>query len=204
MKTLFLDLDGTVREPASGAKFISRPYDQRIIEGANDALEYYHSKKWKIIGITNQGGVAAGHKTLLDALVEQRITMGLLPQLEAIYLCPDWEGNLCYIVLGPMVSDYKEIDRRDWFAPNDKDRLLYNSFRKPGSGMIEMAMDDYGCGTETWFVGDREEDALAAAGAGIKFMWADVWRDRFKKGMGGVDLSNRHMDKEILLKFLAT
>jgi phosphoglycolate phosphatase-like HAD superfamily hydrolase len=53
-------------------------------------------------------------------------------------------------------------------------------------------------------IGDREEDALCAAAAGIDFMWADVWRDRFKKGFGELDLSSRHISREILLKFLAT
>lgn len=201
MKTLLLDLDGTVREPASEAKFISRPDDQRIIEGAKEAIDYYHSKRWKIIGITNQGGVAAGHKSLKDALKEQEITKELLSQIDAIYMCPDFDGNSCWVLHG---SEWEEFERRDYLVPGNKDRLLYNSFRKPGSGMIELAMDDYGSGLETWYVGDREEDALAAAGAKINFMWADVWRDRFRKGLGGVDLVGRHMDKEILLKFLAT
>jgi D-glycero-D-manno-heptose 1,7-bisphosphate phosphatase len=58
MKILFLDLDGTIRETKSGAKFINDPYDQKAIDGANTACDQYHKKGWNLIGITNQGGVA--------------------------------------------------------------------------------------------------------------------------------------------------
>jgi D-glycero-D-manno-heptose 1,7-bisphosphate phosphatase len=204
MKTLFLDCDGTIREPASGAKFISCPDDQRIIEGAREAIEYYYQKGWNIIGITNQGGVAAGHKSLLEAITEQRITMGLLPQLKAIYMCPDFEGMFCYVIRDAASDTWETISRADFPTPGKPGEFLYPSFRKPGSGMLMMATDDYGCGHDSWYIGDREEDALCAAAAGINFMWADVWRSRFKKGLNEMDLSARHMNKEILLKFLAT
>ena len=35
---LLLDLDGTVREPASGAKFINDSKDQRLIKGVAEAI----------------------------------------------------------------------------------------------------------------------------------------------------------------------
>jgi D-glycero-D-manno-heptose 1,7-bisphosphate phosphatase len=70
MKILFLDCDGTIREPLEpGRKFISAPADQRIIHGADRAIAYYASKNWKIFGITNQAGVAAGHKSLKEAIL---------------------------------------------------------------------------------------------------------------------------------------
>jgi D-glycero-D-manno-heptose 1,7-bisphosphate phosphatase len=37
MSLLLLDLDGTVREPLDGHKFIQRPRDQRIITQAEGA-----------------------------------------------------------------------------------------------------------------------------------------------------------------------
>jgi D-glycero-D-manno-heptose 1,7-bisphosphate phosphatase len=56
-----VDLDGTIRETASGKTFINEPTDQKAIEGTQEAIEYL-SEKFTIIGVTNQGGVAAGHK----------------------------------------------------------------------------------------------------------------------------------------------
>ncbi len=63
-KLLLLDCDGTIREPLSEAKFIQQPRDQRIVEGADKAIAHYSSREWTIIGITNQGGVAARHKSI--------------------------------------------------------------------------------------------------------------------------------------------
>lgn len=40
-KVLFLDLDGTTREPKSGATFINIPDDQRIIQGVETAIARY-------------------------------------------------------------------------------------------------------------------------------------------------------------------
>lgn len=48
-KILFLDLDGTIREPASGEKFINDPHDQRIIEGVREAIAHYSSRKLKAL-----------------------------------------------------------------------------------------------------------------------------------------------------------
>ena len=92
MKLLLVDCDGTIREPDSGEKFIQYPQDQRIIRGADKAIASYSPSEWTIVGITNQGGVAAGHKSLSDCCNEQRYTLELFPQISAIYFCPDYNG----------------------------------------------------------------------------------------------------------------
>jgi hypothetical protein len=40
MQLLLLDMDGTVREPLDGYKFIQRPRDQQIIAQAELAIAY--------------------------------------------------------------------------------------------------------------------------------------------------------------------
>ncbi|YAF99498.1 MAG: hypothetical protein AB3A66_29745 (plasmid) [Nodularia sp. CChRGM 3473] len=67
-KILFLDLDGTVRRTKSGKTFINTPLDQEIIPGVTEAISHYSDHY--LIGITNQGGVAAGKKSLEDAIAE--------------------------------------------------------------------------------------------------------------------------------------
>ncbi len=94
MKILLVDCDGTIRQPKSGAKFIDKPTDQEPIPGAVEAIDHYHSEGWLIIGVTNQAGVAAKHKSLKDCVQEQQYTLRLFPQLEAIYFCPDYERKL--------------------------------------------------------------------------------------------------------------
>jgi D-glycero-D-manno-heptose 1,7-bisphosphate phosphatase len=198
-RILFVDCDGTIREPASGATFINRPDDQRIIEGVAQALTYYQKKGYTIIGTTNQGGVAAGHKQLEDAIAEQEYTLKLLPQIRNIFFCPDFEGQYCWIVGG---HEPKPIHLADWGKP------WIGQFRKPSAGMIHAANRLLGSepiDSGHWMIGDREEDKLCAAAAGINFIWADIWRDRFKPGMDEpMDLRSRDVSREQLLSFLAT
>ena len=180
-KLLLLDLDGTLREPASGKNFIQHPLDQQIIPGADTAITHYAAQGYLCVGISNQGGVAAGHKSLDDAILEQRHTLELFPQLRAIFFCPDFEGRYCWFVrrgIEAMAAhDFSDIP---WVSE------LSRKFRKPQPGMLLAAHKNYSPATpisELWFVGDREEDAQAAKNAGCNFVHAKIWRDRFLPGI---------------------
>lgn len=77
-KLLILDLDHTIRKPLTDSLFITHPTDQQLITKALPPLLHYQSEGWVMVGATNQGGVAAGHKLLSYALDEQRYTIWLL------------------------------------------------------------------------------------------------------------------------------
>jgi D-glycero-D-manno-heptose 1,7-bisphosphate phosphatase len=159
---LLTDLDGTMREPKSGQKFINDPYDQQLIAGVELRLERY--KDWEIIGITNQGGVAAGHKDLQEAILEQQITLSLIPQMKHIYMCPTFDGLECWKV---------GRDFQQQICQYNCDE--FGSFRKPGPGMINLALRQYENPTRCFYIGDRQEDYDAAIAAHIEFMWAADW-----------------------------
>ncbi|MBE9039344.1 HAD-IIIA family hydrolase [Oscillatoriales cyanobacterium LEGE 11467] len=161
-KLLFLDCDGTIRQPASGKKFIDNPQDQCAIPGADKAIANYHQQGYLCIGVTNQGGVASGYKSLEDTIAEQSHTLKLFPELEIIYFCPDYEGQIC------------------WKVTRDGERKIFDAdgnFRKPGTGMLLLAASEFeGILAESTMAGDRPEDEAAAMAAGVTFLWADVWR----------------------------
>lgn len=180
-RLLLVDLDGTIREPISGQKFIQHPRDQQIIAGADKAIAHFNSKGYICIGITNQGGVAAGHKSLDDCIQEQSYTLELFPQLHKIYFCPDFEGQQLGCVYR---SHYNLLAHRG-----------FSSFRKPGAGMLEYARSTHSS-EECWYIGDRSEDQAAANAAGIDFLWANIWRDRFLPGI------HEHAVSRLQLKFL--
>jgi D-glycero-D-manno-heptose 1,7-bisphosphate phosphatase len=170
-KILFVDLDGTIRRPKSGGVFVQIPDDQEIIPGADKAVNHAVSEGFVIIGITNQGGVAAGKKSLESCLAEQRFTLRLFPSLAAIYFCPDFEGNSCWGV------NRGHTGGRNYFRRHLPDSS--QSFRKPGIGMISLVSSHFSSLSNCYMVGDRPEDEQCAEAAGIDFMPADVWRDRF-------------------------
>lgn len=158
-KILFLDLDGTVRRTKSGATFINDPYDQELIPGVEDLIARHQG--WVIVGVTNQGGVAAGFKPLGDCIAEQSRTLELLPSIERIYFCP--HSQECWLVTREDVD--KLVDPKP------------RNYRKPETGMIDIALLYLRKPpTEMLMVGDRSEDEQCAKNAGIPFMWAEDWR----------------------------
>jgi D-glycero-D-manno-heptose 1,7-bisphosphate phosphatase len=195
-KIIFFDLDGTLRKTKSGATFINDPADQKPIEGTQKALSYYQSKGFICVGITNQGGVAAGHKNLVDAEREQEITLNLFPELLCVYYCPDFDGNHCWLKSRENPATPIHIS---WAKP------FVGQFRKPGAGMIKAAiLNHYGNGMpdDCWMIGDRPEDEACAAAAGIKFIWASVLHAKFA-GPGMREIEFLHIAPDILMEFLA-
>lgn len=175
-KLLVLDCDGTIRQTKSGLIFINDPNDQQPINGAKEAVHKAYSNGWTIIGASNQGGVAKGYKSLESAIEEQQITLSFFPELKFILICPD-NGETCYLVDRDRNTPPRKFRREEIMHPN-MDLHLYQSFRKPGSGMLMLAHDLIEGEVEhAWVVSDRAEDQMAAAAANFQFSWADIWRN---------------------------
>ncbi|TAG98755.1 MAG: HAD-IIIA family hydrolase [Oscillatoriales cyanobacterium] len=192
MRIFFFDLDGTLRKTKSGKTFINEPDDQQPIEGAQEALNYYQSKGFVLIGITNQGGVAAGHKSMESAIAEQRITLSLFPELSEIFFCPNWRES-CYQLS-------RDNEPLLFSAPIEGGGLAI-SCRKPGHGMIELARTGFDW-DECWMVGDRDEDKKCAIAADINFVPTTVMLAKFTN-LGMQEIECTHTDPNVLLKFLA-
>lgn len=178
-RTIFFDLDETLTTTKSKKTFKQHPKDVEVLPGIKEAIAYYQARNWQFIGISNQGGVAAGHKSIEDAIVEMQFTLELIPELSAIYFCPDFEGLICW-----RISKYESVKISD--RTKDKDFFLKEQFkyRKPGSGMIYQATFDCTIDkSQSWYIGDRPEDVTCAKNADINFMWADIFRERFRPGM---------------------
>ena len=179
MKVLFLDLDGTLRLSTSGGIFIDKPENQKIIDGVEEAIARYKND-WLIMGITNQAGVINQHKTLENCIKEQQLTMRLIPQIYKIYACPDWGDTMLIIDrLYWSIFDGKLKDRRDitdnQLIPSSL-QYDYDSFRKPGIGMVQYFINIHSPISKAIFVGDMESDQQCANKANIEFIWAEDWR----------------------------
>jgi D-glycero-D-manno-heptose 1,7-bisphosphate phosphatase len=162
MSLLLVDLDGTLREPLSQQQYFQHPKDQQIIAGADIAIHAY-KEGWIIVGITNQGGVAAGYKSIQECIKEQQYTLELFSELREIYFCPDFEGRKCFRVTRHNVHNHS---RTKWSG----------HYRKPGAGMLNLAMVRHKHTSQnTSYVGDRPEDEAAARRAGVRFQWATNW-----------------------------
>lgn len=151
-RALFLDLDGTVRETYSGRVHPVEPEDQRVLPGVRERIVAYRAAGYRIVGATNQGGVAHGVLTEDDVrAIHTYLQEVLLPGLfDLLLYCP-------YHPYG-MLREY----RRD--AP----------CRKPRPGMAHEAQTRLGLDlASSIMVGDSQADRLFATNAGIPtFYWA--------------------------------
>jgi D-glycero-D-manno-heptose 1,7-bisphosphate phosphatase len=143
-KGLLLDLDNTVRQTYSGKVCPNHPSDQYVMEGRYDKIWDYKKKGYKIIGVSNQGGIGLGYMTdkrcreIMDDLDEK-----LGGAFDKIYYAP---------------------------AHPKADHPL----TKPNPGMIHQAVKELNIDLKkSIMVGDRDSDKEAAKRAGVKFHWAD-------------------------------
>ncbi|MCC3508304.1 MAG: polynucleotide kinase [Microcoleus sp. PH2017_40_RAT_O_B] len=169
MKLLLLDKDGTLVSPRSGAKFVNDPWDQQPLANTGDRLIKYAAAEWKMAIISNQGGVAAGHKSLQNCILEMKFCLQLFPQVEEAYFCPNFDGGSeCWRLWGQCAEE------RILYNQNSCETLeleIKDQFRKPNPGMLKLAASFYGF-DEILYVGDRPEDEGAASAANIPFQWA--------------------------------
>ena len=160
-KVLYLDLDGTVRKGYDElGNFVNRKEDVEVFEEVPALLQKYAGEGWRIVGITNQGGVALGHLSfndMLDAVEETNRQCNYL--FDRIMACVH--------------------------HPEAKEQEMAVCWcRKPRIGLIVEAANGLGKMYEEYypphlalFVGDRPEDKACAENAGIEFMDAKEWRN---------------------------
>jgi D-glycero-D-manno-heptose 1,7-bisphosphate phosphatase len=185
-KLLLLDKDGTLTAPKSGGAFPQHPKDQRLREGVEQALKEYAENDWTMAIVSNQGGVAAGHKTLEDAIAEMRYAMQLIYPLLKYpqnlhfrgLLCPDQGDTLWAINAFSQQGEWRSYNASESLCPGKY------KYRKPAPGMLLEALDylkfsgiNIGDRPEDriLMVGDRPEDQQAAFAAGVPFLWEHEW-----------------------------
>ena len=159
IKLAIIDKDGTLTETVSGATFVQSPTDQKLIDGVQQAIAKLVSEGYTLAIASNQGGVAAGHKSLEDAIAEMRYAMELTGITKACF-CPNFNGDhMIYL-----------HDEEEWGI--DIEAVSAPSFRKPDAGMLLWLADGY---SEAIMIGDRPEDEQSANNANIPFIHAKDW-----------------------------
>lgn len=159
---LYLDIDGTVRQGRDDplGRFVNGPEDVLVFPEAVARMRAWKAGGGRIIGVSNQGGIALGIVTMrsvIDAMVEtQRQCHGLFDKIAWCQHHPD--------------AEHPEM-AKCWC-------------RKPRPGLaIEsaLALAEQHPGEiyppyMALFVGDRPEDEQCAENLGVDFEWSDAWR----------------------------
>ena len=169
---IILDKDGTLVSPKSGNTFVQRPTDQCLLPGVKERVTELKAIGATLVVASNQGGVAAGHKSHEAAEAEMRYCLKLLPEISEAWYCTDFEGKEAFIVSAEQGDGGLPIIASLLMGCED----LVGTFRKPSPGMLIGAMR-YCREQEVVMVGDRPEDQQAAIVAGISFVDAETWRN---------------------------
>ncbi len=149
-KAIFLDRDGTINEHSG---FLRNIDEFVLINGVAEAIRKINASGYLAVVITNQPVIARGEVTY-EALSQIHNKMETLlgmegAYLDAIYFCPHhphkgYEGEVAEL----------KIDC---------------DCRKPKPGMLLQAAADLNIDlSQSWMIGDRENDILAGKAAGCK------------------------------------
>ncbi len=139
-KAVFLDRDGVINLEIGN--YIQQMSDFHIHEHAINHIRTLNDKGYKVVVITNQGGIAKGlyTKSVLDS-IHAKMNLEVTQnggKIDAIYYCPhhpDFSLCLC---------------------------------RKPESLLIEKALARFRIDPSiSLFIGDKQRDIDAALGAGV-------------------------------------
>lgn len=145
-KAIFLDRDGTINADHG---YVHKIDDFQFIEGVGKALKQLQDKGYLLVLVTNQSGIARGYFSeaqfhQLTEWMDWSLDEDYGVVLDGIYYCPHHpEGK----------GEFKaECD-----------------CRKPKAGMFLEAIKDLNIDPkQSYMVGDKLEDLLAAEAAGVK------------------------------------
>ncbi|MCM8761523.1 MAG: D-glycero-beta-D-manno-heptose 1,7-bisphosphate 7-phosphatase [Candidatus Omnitrophica bacterium] len=145
MKAIFLDRDGVInKDPGGWTKYnyVTETKDFHFLPGSLEALKLLCQNRYRIIIVSNQGGVAKGYFTK-EKLAEINSMM-----LDKIGAAGARIEEVFYCV-------HKDDDNCDC--------------RKPKTGMLERAIEKYSIDPrQTYFIGDSFVDVEAGKRLGMR------------------------------------
>lgn len=165
---LFLDLDGTlIKGKDDLGHFIKGPHEVELYDGVFDRLKTYKALGYRLVLISNQGGIAMRHideSTVIRIMEEvHRLTGRMIDGMMWCVHHPDAKGET--------IEETRELSQ--CFC------------RKPSTTLLTLAMseltrqypNEYYRPWACIFIGDMRSDEECAKNAGIAFMHAKDWRE---------------------------
>lgn len=143
MKYIFLDRDGVINEDDG---YTYRIEDFKLLPRVIDAFLLLKNNNYKVIIITNQGGIGKG-------------------------LYTEEQMNNCHEYLKELLQkENADILEKIYFCPHHPARNQLCSCRKPLPGMLLQAKKDFNIEklSEYFFIGDKDTDIEAGKAAECK------------------------------------
>lgn len=148
-KIAFLDRDGVINSKEYNNGYIGDIKKFKWIKGAIKTIKFLKKKKYKVVVVTNQSGVARGFFRIVDvkkihSFIQKKLKLNNT-RIDAFYFCPFHKDGI--------IKRYK------------KD----SSLRKPKIGMFRLVQKKWNIDMKNSFmIGDQKTDMLFAKRAKIK------------------------------------
>jgi len=164
---IIADFDGTIRHPPEGKEFINHPEHVRLYPGVFEKLWHHRNHGHVIFGLTNQGGVAHGHKTP-DDLLREVYRMRSIGE-ERGQRWPFHEWYACFLMENGSVGPYsaRSLNRKPRYGG-----LAVLSRRLWENHSLRVDWD------RSIMIGDSEDDFGCAKNAEIGFLDAQTFREQ--------------------------
>lgn len=149
-KAIFLDRDGTINKYVG---YLRTPEQFELLEGAGEAIRKINLSGYLAIVVTNQPVIARGEVTV-DGLQQIHNKMETMlgkegAYLDGVYYCPHHPDK--------------------GFAGEVEELKIVCECRKPKAGLLLQAAKDFNIDlSQSWMIGDSENDVLAGKNAGCK------------------------------------
>ncbi len=159
-KIAFLDRDGVLNSSIKNNGYIGKIKDFKWIKGSKKTIKYLKSKKFKIVIVSNQSGIARGYFSIKDVYKLHSFLQSELKKfgtkVDKIFFCP--------FHIDGVVKKYKKK----------------SNLRKPGIGMFLKANKIWKVDKKNSFmIGDQKTDMQFAKKAGINghlFNQSDLYK----------------------------
>lgn len=170
MPVLYLDLDGTVRHGFDElGRFVNGPDDVVIFDGITEKLHEYKKAGWRIIAVSNQGGIALGHISFHICSVAM-VTTQLLTRSAF--------DKIVWCIHHPNATDPGMA--RCWCRKPRPGMLIEGALTLSGESKKRFGIYEIYPPNMALMVGDRPEDKAAAEAANVDFVEAAWWRENGK------------------------
>lgn len=149
-KAIFLDRDGTINKYVG---YLGTPEQFELLEGVGEAIRKINLSGYLAIVVTNQPVIARGEVTA-DGLQQIHNKMETMlgkegAYLDGVYYCPHHPDK--------------------GFAGEVEELKVVCECRKPKAGLLLQAAKDFNIDlSQSWMIGDSENDVLAGKNAGCK------------------------------------
>ena len=149
-KAIFLDRDGTINKYVG---YLRTPEQFELLEGVGEAIRKINLSGYLAIVVTNQPVIARGEVTV-DGMQQIHNKMETMlgkegAYLDGVYYCPHHPDK--------------------GFAGEVEELKIVCECRKPKAGLLLQAAKDFNIDlSQSWMIGDSENDVLAGKNAGCK------------------------------------